>query len=79
MRYAFRSLLQAPGFTVAAVLSIALGVGANTAIYSVASALLLHPLPYPNADRLTILWNRSRGSASPRIGSPPRSTSTSGA
>ncbi len=61
MRYAFRSLLRTPGFTVAAILSIAIGVGANTAIYSVASALLLHPLPYRNADRLVILWNRSPG------------------
>ncbi len=61
MRYALRSLLRTPGFTVAAILSIAIGVGANTAIYSVASALLLHPLPYRNADRLVILWNRSPG------------------
>ena len=61
MRHAFRSLLRTPGFTIAAVLSIALGIGANTAIYSVASALLLHPLPYKDAERLVILWNRSPG------------------
>ena len=61
LRYALRGLLRTPGFTIAAVLSIAIGVGANTAIYSVASALLLHPLPYKNADRLNILWNRSPG------------------
>jgi len=61
MRYALRSLLRTPGFTIAAILSIAIGVGANTAIYSVASALLLHPLPYRDADRLVILWNRSPG------------------
>jgi putative ABC transport system permease protein len=61
MRFAFRSLLRAPGFTIAAIVSIAIGVGANTAIYSVASALLLHPLPYRGADRLVILWNRSPG------------------
>ena len=44
-----------------AILSIAIGVGANTAIFSVASALLLRPLPYRDADRLVILWNRSPG------------------
>ena len=47
--------------TAAAVLSIAIGIGANTAIFSVASALLLRPLPYQDADRLAILWNRSPG------------------
>ena len=53
--------LATPGFTVAAILSLAIGVGANTAIFSVASALLLRPLPYQDADRLAILWNRSPG------------------
>ena len=61
LRYAFRTFLQAPGFTLVAVLSIAIGVGANTAIFSVASALLLRPLPYKDAGRLVILWNRSPG------------------
>ena len=50
-----------PRLTLAAVLSLALGIGANTAIFSVASALLLRPLPYADADRLVILWNRSPG------------------
>jgi predicted permease len=61
LRHAIRGFLRTPAFTAAAVLSIAIGVGANTAIYSVASALLLHPLPYHDADRLVILWNRSPG------------------
>src|ERR671912_1066244 len=61
LRHAFRSFSHAPGFAVAAVLSLAIGVGINTSIYSVASALLLHPLPYADAERLTILWNRSPG------------------
>jgi predicted permease len=60
-RGAVRALASAPGFAVTAILSIAIGVGANTAIFSVASALLLHPLPYRDADRLVILWNRSPG------------------
>ena len=61
LRHAFRAFGRAPGFTGAAVLSLAIGVGVNTSIYSVASALLLRPLPYADAERLTILWNRSPG------------------
>jgi predicted permease len=61
LRYGLASFTRSPGFTAAAVLSLAIGVGVNTSIYSVASALLLHPLPYADADRLTILWNRSPG------------------
>ena len=61
LRYAARGFARAPGFTIAAVLSLAIGIGANTAIFSVASALLLRPLPYQDADRLAILWNRSPG------------------
>jgi hypothetical protein len=63
LRYAWRSFGANPGFTVAAVLSLAIGIGANTAIFSAASALLLRPLPYQDASRLTILWNRRRVSA----------------
>jgi predicted permease len=61
LRHAIAALGRTPGFTIAAVLSLAIGVGVNTSIYSVASALLLHPLPYADAERLTILWNRSPG------------------
>ena len=61
LRYALRSFAKSPGFTAAAVLSLALGVGANSSIFSVASALLLRPLPYADAERLVILWNRSPG------------------
>ena len=57
----FAPSLRAPGFTLVAVLSLALGIGANSAIFSVARALLLKPLPYANADRLVILWNTSPG------------------
>src|SRR5437762_2336108 len=61
LRYALRSFAKNPAFTMAAVLSLAIGIGANTSVFSVASALLLHPLPYEDADRLVILWNRSPG------------------
>ena len=61
LRDAIRGFARNRGFVAAAVVSLALGVGANTAIFSVASALLLRPLPYQDADRLTILWSRSPG------------------
>jgi len=61
IRFALRSFAKNPWFTVAAVLSLAIGIGANTSIFSVANALLLRPLPYDNPDRLVILWNRSPG------------------
>src|SRR6185369_16708392 len=56
-----RALLKAPGFAAVAILSLAIGIGANTAIFSVTNALLLRPLPYKDADRLVILWSRSPG------------------
>jgi len=61
LSYGFRNLLRHPGFTAVAVLSLAIGIGANSAIFSVTNALLLRPLPYKNADRLVILWSRSPG------------------
>ncbi len=61
IRYALRSFGKNPGFAAAAILSVAIGIGANTSIFSVANALLLRPLPYENPDRLVILWNRSPG------------------
>jgi predicted permease len=61
VRHALRALAAAPMFTVAAILSLAIGIGANTAIFSIVDGLLLRPLPYADADRLVILWNRSPG------------------
>jgi len=61
LRYALRGFARNPGFALAAIVSLAIGIGANTAIFSVANALLLRPLAYKDADRLVILWNRSPG------------------
>src|SRR5215510_270265 len=61
VRHALRTLAKARGFTAVAVLSLAIGIGANTAIFSVTNALILRPLPYDNADRIAILWQRSPG------------------
>ncbi len=60
-RYALRLFARQPAFAAAAVLSLGIGIGANTALFSVTNALLLRPLPYAHADRLAILWNRSPG------------------
>ena len=61
IRYGFRGLAKSPGFTAAALLSLAIGISANTAIFSIVNTLLLRPLPYKDANRLVILWNRSPG------------------
>src|ERR1700760_1115506 len=66
VRYAMRSFANTPGLTAMIVLSLAIGIGANTAIFSVTSTLLLKPLPYPHADRLAILWLRSPGIGIPQ-------------
>ncbi|HEX8144505.1 MAG TPA: ABC transporter permease [Pyrinomonadaceae bacterium] len=58
LRYGFRMLRKNPGFTLVAVLAIALGIGANTTMFSAVNALLLHPFSFPNQERLVMLWER---------------------
>ena len=59
LRYGFRSLVKSPGFAAVAVLTLALGVGANTAIFSVLRAVVLRDLPYHDADRIAVMWTKN--------------------
>jgi putative ABC transport system permease protein len=62
-RHAIRMLLNTPGFSLIALITFALGIGVNTAVFSVFNGVLLRPLPYPDADRITMIWldNRRQG------------------
>ncbi len=60
-RYSIRLLRKNPGFTLIAAITLALGIGANTAIFSVIYAVLLAPMPYPNPDQLVMVWSRVQG------------------
>ncbi len=73
VRYALRTLRSTPGFTFTAVAILALGIGANTAIFSLVSSTLLRPLPFPDPERLVMVWDDVRG-----VGGPPRAEPTLG-
>src|SRR5580658_9612204 len=60
LRYAVRGLARSPSFALAAILTLALGIGAVTSIFSVADAVLLRPLPYPESTRLVTVWEQLR-------------------
>ena len=61
LRYALRMLRKSPGLSAAVVLSLGIGIGANTAIFSVVHALLMNPLPYPQPERIADIWLHSPG------------------
>src|SRR6185295_10850102 len=71
LNFAFRQLLKNPGFTAVAALTLALGIGANTAIFSLINAALLRALPFPDSDRLVAVWADNPGNRLGFAVSPP--------
>ena len=63
LRYALRTLWKSPGFALVAIVSLALGIGANSAMFSLADALLLRPLPVPHASEIVVVQSQLRGEA----------------
>ena len=78
LSYAVRRLVRAPGFTLAAVVTLALGIGANSAIFTVVNAVLLRPLPYPHPEQLVGVFHQMRGTSGLDNMSPPNYLDRSG-
>jgi putative ABC transport system permease protein len=70
VRYASRLLARSPGFTLAALVTLAVGIGATSAIYGVVRAVMLEPLPYHQPDRLVTIWETNRGGTSRNVIAP---------
>jgi len=67
MRYGARMLIQKPGFALIAVITLALGIGANTAIFSILYAVLLRPLPFPEQERIVVAWKKDTITLNPFV------------
>src|SRR5947208_578759 len=71
LRYGFRMLVKNPGFTFAALVTLALGIASSTAIFSVIDGVLLHPLPYPGSEKIMVLSQTMRSTGVPNGASAP--------
>src|SRR5688572_13969738 len=67
LRHGARSLWKRPGFTVTALLTLALGIGANTAVFSIVHAVLLRPLPFPAQEQLVVAWEKDTAANTPFV------------